>query len=162
MKHIFAIIAVFIMSFSYGFAATGDTQTTLEEPTLSVENSYVYYWGNGCPHCATVNSYMKGVDLESKINLLKKEVWKDRDNAVAFSADVKRLGLKIEDTGVPFMIATENGKETVYSGSEQIIEHFKPLYGEPKPNKAKPIVLAILWLFVILVPAYLILGGKKK
>lgn len=166
MKKLFSILILSIMSMAQLFAASGDSipaetvtpATTVEEKTVK----YTYYWGNGCPHCSKVNAYMKWVDAESKIDIDKKEIWRDRENAALFTKDAERLGLDTAKLWVPFMIVNTDGVETTLNGSAEIIEHFKPILGEPVPNKARPIVLSILGLIVILVPLYLIFWGKKK
>jgi hypothetical protein len=60
------------------------------------------------------------------------------------------------------MIVNTNGVESTLNGTDEIINHFKPLLGEPVPSKSKPFVLIILGLIVIVVPLFLIMGGKKK
>ena len=98
------------------------------------------------------------MDAESKIDIEKREIWKNRDNAALFTKDAQRLGLNTAELGVPFMIVNTNGVETTLNGVVEIIDHFKPFLGEPIPSKSKPIVLIILGLIVVAVPLFLIMG----
>jgi hypothetical protein len=63
MKKFFSFLFLFIFSFASAFAATGNSIATTSEASVATveanKTSYIYYWGNGCPHCSTVNAYMK-------------------------------------------------------------------------------------------------------
>lgn len=163
MKKIISIVLFVLLGFTSTFASSGEINQSwaITNPEIS-KTSYIYYWGNWCPHCAVVNSYMKWVDAENKIDIKKRETWKDRENAVLYTQDIERLGLKIEETGVPFLIINENWVEKTLWGSSDIINYFKPILWEPVPSKSKPIVLWILALFLVAVPLLLIFGWKKK
>ena len=131
------------------------------------ETSYLYYYWDWCPHCAKVDEYMKWVDEYMKwvdgynrIDIEKKEVYFNKDNAKAMSDDGKRLWY--ENVWVPFLIVNEDWKESVLNWDKPIIDYFIPILGEPKPNNNKYIIIAILWLIVILVPIFIIKWWNKN
>ena len=99
---ILASLILFCLSCVTGFAATGDT---LENPVS--DTNYIYYYGQGCAYCANVDSYLKKVDAESKIDIEKREIYFNEDNRARMAADAERVGLNPESVGVPFLILEE-------------------------------------------------------
>lgn len=128
--------------------------------SVFAETSYLYYYGEWCPHCANVDDYMTGVDGYSRVNIEKKEVYYNQENAKSMSDDAERLWVKWG--GVPFLIIRDDENETYLVGDGPIIEYFIPILWEPKPNNRKTIVLSILWLLVIVISAWFIFWGKKS
>lgn len=41
-------------------------------------STYEYFWGNGCPHCASVASFLDSWDKKDSISISKYEVWYDK------------------------------------------------------------------------------------
>jgi len=37
--------------------------------------SFLYYYGNGCSHCAKVDAYLKGVGAYDILDIVKKDTW---------------------------------------------------------------------------------------
>lgn len=126
------------------------------------DTSYLYYYGQGCPHCANIDKYMKGVDGYNRINIEKKEVYFNQDNAKSMSQDAESLGIKQEELGVPFLIVDNDGEKSYLIWDGPIIDHFTPILGEPQPSNAKYIVLGILVLLAVIIPAGIIMWGKKS
>lgn len=88
-------------------------------------NSYEYFWGNGCPHCAVVAEFFNSSDKDEKIKLVKYEVWYDRTNAKIMEDRFSKCDPKPQGAmAVPFMV-TPDGKCLV--GDQPIIELFKSL-----------------------------------
>jgi glutaredoxin-related protein len=50
---------------------------------LAENDSSTLYYGNGCPHCAKVEEYIKNNDLDIKIE--QKEVYQNKQNAEEFN-----------------------------------------------------------------------------
>ena len=125
----------------------------------SADTSYLYYYWEWCLHCANVDEYMRWVDGYNMVDIEKKEVYFDKDNAKAMSDDAKRLWY--ESVWVPFLIINEDWKESVLNWDKPIINHFIPILGEPKPNNNKYVIFAILWLLVIIVPFLIIKWWNK-
>ncbi len=87
-------------------------------------NTYEYFWGDGCPHCAKVEEFMNSWDKKDKIKLTKMEVWKNLDNARIMDARAKACGIPKDQLGVP-LLYTPDGKCLI--GDGPIIDLFKSL-----------------------------------
>ncbi|MDD3793427.1 MAG: hypothetical protein PHI37_01325 [Candidatus Gracilibacteria bacterium] len=132
--------------------STGSTQDT----------SYIYYYGQGCSHCANLDKYLTKVGGYDKLDIVKKEVYFNDENREEMISEGKRLGLSESDIGVPFFIINASGKETPLIGDGQIIENLKPILGEIPENNKKPIVFTILVILAIIVPVFLIKLSNKS
>ncbi|QFR38707.1 hypothetical protein A9Q91_00545 [Candidatus Gracilibacteria bacterium 28_42_T64] len=140
----------------------GDVTATTKTDLIG-SKTFLYYYGNGCSHCAKVDAYLKGVNAYDVLDIVKKDTW-DRtkpENNESMLKDAERLGIAVEQIGVPFLIITENGTETYLTGDKSIIDYFTPMLGEV-PEKDGTIVLIILGLLVVVISAGIIIGGKKK
>ena len=118
------------------------------------ETSYIYYYWQWCSHCANIDEYMEWVDGYNRLNIEKKEVYSNTENAKAMSDDAKRLWY--ENAWVPFLIVNEDWKETVLNWDKTIIDYFTPILWAPPPNNNKYIVFTILWLLAVLIPILII------
>lgn len=89
------------------------------------ESSYIYYYGQWCNHCTNVDEYLTENDLYNKLNITKKEVWSNAGNAEEMKKDLRRLGLDVAKSWVPFIIWTIEKKEfPLPIGDKWIIEYF--------------------------------------
>lgn len=81
----------------------------------------ILFYGDGCPHCAIVENYLKENNIESKIEFEKKEVYNNKDNANLLAKIAKQCGIKENELGVPFLWTGSECK----IGDEDIINFFK-------------------------------------
>ena len=146
-----------------------------------IENAvYTYYYGQTCPYCQEVAKYFESVWWTEKINMDKREVWNNRDNAQKMAEDLKKLWLE-NDTNiwVPFLVINQWWKLSYLSGSSQIISHFEPIlwkYDSKKiteneniksekkvegKSSRKQIFFFIMILCAIIIPAAIIIPKKK-
>lgn len=86
--------------------------------------SYEYFWGEGCPHCTTVEEFIKNWGKAEQIGLVKKEVWKSTKNANLMEQRAASCGISKEEIGVP-MLVTPEGK--CISGDQPIIDFLNNL-----------------------------------
>lgn len=96
--------------------------TPIELPT-----SYEYYWGEGCPHCANVEDFLNSWENRDKVEIEKKEIYKNLSNQKIFKARVDYCGLPNNQVGVPFLFTPE-GKCVI--GDTPIISLFENLVFE--------------------------------
>jgi len=64
----------------------------------------IFYYGYTCPHCDKVEEYMEKVNLEDKIDLEKREVYLNSQNAALFNQFCKQAGIPNNERGVPMLI----------------------------------------------------------
>lgn len=96
-------------------------------PTLP--DSYEYYWGEGCPHCKNVEKFLNTWENRDKIQVDKKEVYKNQDNIDLFRSRVEYCKLPNNRVGVPFLFTPE-GK--CFVGDTPIINLFEQIEFEEK------------------------------
>jgi len=87
----------------------------------SFQNELTLFYGNGCPHCALVETYLK--DNPPKFNLKQKEVYYNEANKKELALRAKTCGLLENEIGVPFLWTGSN----CIVGDQPIINYFKQL-----------------------------------
>ena len=89
----------------------------------NTESKIIFFYGNGCPHCALVEEYFKTNNIHEKISFEEKEVYYNQQNAQELIAKAKLCGIKENAIGVPFLW---DGK-TCIIGDRPIIDFFNNL-----------------------------------
>jgi glutaredoxin len=51
---------------------------------FSFAQEYIFFYGNGCSHCAKVEKFFDENDIENKYDLEMKEIYFNRDNLKDF------------------------------------------------------------------------------
>jgi glutaredoxin len=123
MKKLFfglIILTIFLLS----GCSLNNTQNT-ENRFADSEEGIVFFYGEGCPHCAKVEEFFKDNNIEDKVDFVKKEVYKNRRNANELAARAKDCGLSTQRIGVPFLW---DGSKCLI-GDEDIINFFKQKIG---------------------------------
>ena len=94
-----------------------------KEATFSDTSGIILFYGNGCPHCANVDKYIKENDVESKVEFTHAEVYLNKGNANLMVSLQEKCGLPKESIGgIPFLW---NGADsTCLSGDVDIINFF--------------------------------------
>ena len=117
-------IAVLIFSFFALSQEKNKNQTPADE-TATAENQpasqIILFYGDGCPHCAIVEEYIKENNINDKISFAQKEVYYNQNNAKELEAKAKICGLPTDSIGVPFLW---NGEDCLI-GDQDIINFFK-------------------------------------
>jgi len=117
-------IAVLIFSF-FALSQKKDknqisTNETATEKNQSADQIILFY-GDGCPHCAIVEEYIKKNSTGDKISFTQKEVYYNQNNAKELEAKAKICGLLTNSIGVPFLW---DGEKCLI-GDRDIINFFK-------------------------------------
>ena len=81
----------------------------------------ILFYGDGCPHCAIVEEYIKENSIGDKISFAQKEVYYNQNNAKELGAKAKICELPTDSIGVPFLW---DGKDCLI-GDQDIINFFK-------------------------------------
>jgi len=77
----------------------------------------IFFWGQGCPHCAKVEQYIQKNNLDEVFNIERKEIYFNEQNREDFMRICDRYNIPLEERGVP--LAVIDGKCIV--GDEPII-----------------------------------------
>jgi len=83
------------------------------------QNNKILFYGNGCPHCAKVESFIQDNQLEKLI--IRKEIYHNSTNAEEFNKLCDKNGINLMDRGVPFLFA----ENKCFIGDQQIINYLK-------------------------------------
>jgi len=180
------VILLFILAMSFSFALADLLPTTSEwelnnridgtntgsleisiwtnnsEVDLIRDSSYIYYYWDGCSHCANVDYYLKKTDGYNKLDIIKKEVWSNKENSAEMAEVMERLWLDISKVGVPFMLVKNWDDETYLNWDTPIINYFKPYLWEIPESGNKEIVLGILAVICIVVAVFLVMMNNKR
>jgi len=113
---IIAIIGVFFLK------EKNKNQQLIEIILNTIENRMIFFYGDGCPHCAKVEEFFKENDVESKTQFEKKEIYNDKLNAqLLFLVAQRKCNLSTDKIGVPFLW---DGSKCIV-GDGDIINFFK-------------------------------------
>ena len=69
----------------------------------------VEFYGQGCPHCADVDAWVKTNNIDQKVKWTKLEVWYNKANQETLSQVAQKCGITGNSVGVPFLY-DGNGK----------------------------------------------------
>lgn len=89
------------------------------------KSNVVLFYGDGCPHCANVDEFIKENKIDEKISFEKKEVFNNQDNAKELVDLSQKCGLPSDQVGVPFL--WDDSK--CYVGDTDVINFFKQKTG---------------------------------
>jgi glutaredoxin len=87
MKYVIGIIVAFVAMIS-----------------VSSAQEYILFYGNGCPHCAKVEQYIKDNKITQQFDLTQKEVFFNKKNLDEFNGYLQKHTLTYDKIGVPFLI----------------------------------------------------------
>ncbi len=117
-------IAVLIFSFFAISQEKNKNQTPINEAIMAENqpvSQIILFYGDGCPHCAIVEKYIKENKIQDKISFIQKEVYYNQNNARELEAKAKICGLPTDSIGVPFLW---DGEKCLI-GDQDIINFFK-------------------------------------
>ena len=89
----------------------------------STSSEIIFFYGNGCPHCARVEQYLADNKVDSQIKIDKKEVYGNRDNAALLGDKAHSCGLDASSVGIPFVWDGTTGKCVI--GDQDVINYFQ-------------------------------------
>ena len=87
---------------------------------------FVLYVGDGCPHCAIVEEYMKNNSISTKLPITIKEVWHNQVNNVELGRKAVACGLDPNKVGIPMLVV--DGR--CIGGDVDITAYFKEKMGQ--------------------------------
>lgn len=84
------------------------------------QTAMLFFYGQGCSHCAKVETYFQEIDAYNRYPLVSKEVYFNRENAAEFNRLMDRAGKPANERGVPTLIAGDK----IITGDQPIISQF--------------------------------------
>ena len=122
-------IIVFILSFT---VLLQNKENDLSDNNIGQDNrqteesQIILFYGDGCPHCAIVEDYIKENNIKEKLSFEEKEVYYNQNNAKELEAKAKICGLPTDSIGVPFLW---DGSKC-YAGDQDITDFFNQKINE--------------------------------
>ena len=102
-----------------------DRQPLNESERAADDRQITLYYGDGCPHCAIVDSFLENNRIAEKITLAKKEVYHNQQNSLEMIEKGRTCGLVVAgeraNLGVPFLWTGEK----CLLGDQGIIDFFR-------------------------------------
>ena len=88
------------------------------------DNRQIFFYGDGCSHCANVEKFVADNKVEEKIKFEKLEVFNNQDNLALMLSYTKKCGLT-GDAGMGVPVYWDGATAQCYSGDTPIIEFLK-------------------------------------
>lgn len=129
------IFLIFVLVFSFFAFSKEKEKSKISESEINKtesqtesesENQIILFYGDGCPHCAIVEKYLKDNNVEEKIAFSQKEVYYNEKNAKELESKAKICKISTGSIGVPFLW---NGEKCLI-GDQDIVEFFKQKINE--------------------------------
>lgn len=86
----------------------------------------VLFYGQGCPHCADVEAFIKTNNIDQKIKITRMEVWYNKNNAATLAQVAVKCGITADSVGVPFLY---DGNGKCYIGEVDVPNFLKTQVG---------------------------------
>jgi len=104
---------------------------------VSFAQEYILFYGNGCPHCAAVQDYIKTNKLSKTFAIDQKEVFYNTTNRAEFNSYLAKHNLTYDKIGVPFLIITSGTDCNYINGDTNIIDYFSGQLAKVKAAACK-------------------------
>lgn len=127
MKQIFtrtifaALTLLLLFSFMPRVYAQESTSPQPVQTQQSEEKKIIFFYGQGCPHCAKVEAWFQKEGIYDQYPIEAKEIYFNKDNTAEFNATMEKLGVPVNERGVPTIIIGD----VRLVGDEPIIEGFR-------------------------------------
>lgn len=109
MKKILPLILIIIALGAFFFI---NSHKSVNPGFPDSEADLILFWGDGCPHCEKVKTYIKDNNLESKVKIIYKEVYLNKENQKLLESTAQKCP-EIDTSrgiGVPLAFDTKNSK----------------------------------------------------
>jgi len=131
-KKIIIPSALFVLALGFSFfvlsqdkkdrsVSNSSTENGSIEGESQAQNGIIFFYGDGCPHCAIVEEYIKENKVAEKLAFSQKEVYYNRNNSKELEEKAKICGMSTDSIGVPFLW---DGEKCLV-GDADIVEFFK-------------------------------------
>jgi len=122
MKKFLPIIIILLVIATYFFY---NSKKDVVQDFPDSEAELILFWGNGCPHCEIVKNYIKDNNLESKVKVLYKEVYYDKENQKLIESTAQKCPEIDSSRGIGVPLAFDNKNSKCLYGDTPIIEWLK-------------------------------------
>jgi len=131
MKQIFirtffaVLVTLVLLSFAPQTSAQAESvaqQHVAQVSEQSEEKVIIFFYGQGCPHCSTVEKWFQQEGIYESYHIDSREVYFNRANAAFYNETMERLNVPVDQRGgVPLLVVGN----TVIGGDTPIIRGFR-------------------------------------
>lgn len=90
------------------------------------DSDLIFYWGEGCPHCENVEEFISTNNVDQKVKINKKEVYKNTDNQKELGNIASQYCPEaITNGGIGVPLAFDVKNKTCLQGDTPIIDFLK-------------------------------------
>ncbi len=83
----------------------------------------VFYWGDGCPHCETVQKWLTDNNQQNILKINSKEVYKNKNNSTDLINTVNKYCPELQqEGGIGVPTAFDPVGQKCFQGSDEIIK----------------------------------------
>jgi len=123
---LFIVVFAFSLAILFLNKKNGLSDNNIQNNRQTEEDRIILFYGDGCPHCAIVEDYIKNNNIKERLSFKEKEVYYNRKNADDLAAKAKICGIPTNYLGVPFLW---DGSKC-YVGDQDIIDFFNQKINE--------------------------------
>jgi len=123
---LFIVVFAFSLAILFLNKKNGLSDNNIQNNRQTEEDRIILFYGDGCPHCAIVEDYIRENNIKEKLSFEEKEVYYNRKNADDLAAKAKICGIPANYLGVPFLW---DGSKC-YVGDQDIIDFFNQKINE--------------------------------
>ncbi|MDD4938169.1 MAG: hypothetical protein PHX34_04135 [Candidatus Shapirobacteria bacterium] len=133
MKKIIYILIITVILFGFykllsvpPKSNNSDTSVNTQSEIDSNDSDLIFYWGEGCPHCENVKEFIITNNVDQKVKINQKEVYKNTDNQQELQAVTSQYCPEvITNGGIGVPLAFDVQNKTCLSGDTPIIDFLK-------------------------------------
>ena len=121
---IYTIAIVILAGFLFWGFQTGFFASIFSNPAngTPLPSGIVEFYGQGCPHCADVDTFVAANNIAQKVKWTKLEVWYNKSNAALLAQVAQKCGITSGSVGVPFLY---DGNGKCFIGETDVISFLK-------------------------------------
>lgn len=120
MKYFSIVIIIVALLVGYNFY-----QSNKSPPIPPEQADLILFWGDGCPHCKTVEEYIKKEKVESTIKISRLEVYYNKANQKLLSDKASKCPDINTEQGIGVPFAFDNKTQQCLVGDQPIISWLK-------------------------------------
>ena len=105
-----SLLFIIISGFSYYILSShnqhdsqANNQQLISPAQINQPNELILFYGDNCPHCHTVDDYIKDNRINQQLNIINKEVYNNQKNADELRSVAQQCGIPLNALGVPLL-----------------------------------------------------------
>jgi len=102
-----------------------NSQKTVAQKFPDAEAQLILFWGDGCPHCEVVKTFIKDNNLENKVKIAYKEVYMDKNNQKLLETTIQKCPEIDSSRGIGVPLAFDTQAAKCFYGDTPIIDWLK-------------------------------------